>query len=913
MPNKEQATEVKVLNTTSGNKYRVEYKTPDGQTWQGTMTAAQIANAGGSVPEQFARAKELHQVGIEQGYRARETRKEEFADIDAARKLAVQENMTEKAALETIKRFKKNPQSEEFDLNMAGGTLTPAQKEWLGKITGIDVNITRERQAGIKAGKITQVNLHHGLSENIEYVPSTEANRIKKENPELYQVLLHQGIAAYNQRAKQSKQNTVITVTETKSPDNNKTKFIIRGNIVSQNKDGMTVKFIPSGSKSGSLLHVDKHTYDKYTAWDENIQLLKEKEIAKLENNGSVKINVSAAFHAMSAVRAERILKAVGVSQSNIDRVKRKIATGKAFSDVSVFTLAPGNRIPMDKVETQEPLRWQRYNDPSDKITDSQRAALSGPEFDRYVLTRDAAKELLSDPKAYLTLAYIPAILSPTPVDEVLIYFLLSLGAVATVKGAYDVIKIVKSNQGQTGQSGVTSNTYAVTENNNVVPLPQILRDLPLEQLVPPKTAQTTLEQIPPGKQETASTQLTPPKLKQIQESIKKSDIKNLVMITPSTKPEEITGEVGGVIRASAAVEVAQDEVKTLLEKVIMPDEVGKYLPQKANENTTAVALPKAYTDLVNSLQKRREQTEAIRSFLRKDEEFRRKLQYLEEAKKQFVASLNPQPLGKASYNTEAVAAAYMAQLLNIPSDKVGNIDTVLDSTTVKNLIDDYEQAYKEAIQTGQTVKQAEKTATEVLLKQLTKVLQKQATKAKTSTRALSATTATTATTSTTATTATKAKAVTSLTKVKIPPPPPPSNDSSEKWTKKEIRSAVAWKQGIGYWAIKAPYKSKDDARFFAKPPKGMKVSANAKTAFETIQTITGSAPGKLRIDMGIQDITIRRPSGVGRRGSISFTRDTKQKTTGDLRLGHKAGSKRRGRYYYTKTRGGTLVSNRPL
>lgn len=93
------------------------------------------------------------------------------------------------------------------------------------------------------------------------------------------------------------------------------------------------------------------------------------------------------------------------------------------------------------------------------------------------------------------------------------------------------------------------------------------------------------------------------------------------------------------------------------------------------------------------------------------------------------------------------------------------------------------------------------------------------------------------------------------------------------KWSEKEIRSAVAWKQGLFYIAGKAPYQ-KGDWAYFKKPPKGMTVVPNATKAAQTIQTLTGKPPPHLEFRMGIMRAIIRAPSlSPGRPGALTFAR----------------------------------------
>lgn len=148
------------------------------------------------------------------------------------------------------------------------------------------------------------------------------------------------------------------------------------------------------------------------------------------------------------------------------------------------------------------------------------------------------------------------------------------------------------------------------------------------------------------------------------------------------------------------------------------------------------------------------------------------------------------------------------------------------------------------------------------------------------------------------------------------PPPeePPPVLIKGKKgdqldWSQVDIDSAYAWKQGFGYWARRWPFGPGDE-KFFLKPPPGMKVAKDQKTAFETFQRLRGDFPEKTTADMGIMDV-------ITEGGKIRFRRDVGQRTQSQVRLGGngrgQAISRKRGPYYYTKGKGGTAVSRRRL
>lgn len=120
-----------------------------------------------------------------------------------------------------------------------------------------------------------------------------------------------------------------------------------------------------------------------------------------------------------------------------------------------------------------------------------------------------------------------------------------------------------------------------------------------------------------------------------------------------------------------------------------------------------------------------------------------------------------------------------------------------------------------------------------------------------------------------------------------IPPIPPIPEGEKRKWTPEEAKGAIAWKQGFIWVAIKRPYQSTADVAFFKKLPPGVtKVKGGSKSAYRSIQKITGKAPTKLIVDMGIMDITIKKPKKTpGKKGAIRFKRDIEQKTRGDITI----------------------------
>ena len=137
-----------------------------------------------------------------------------------------------------------------------------------------------------------------------------------------------------------------------------------------------------------------------------------------------------------------------------------------------------------------------------------------------------------------------------------------------------------------------------------------------------------------------------------------------------------------------------------------------------------------------------------------------------------------------------------------------------------------------------------------------------------------------------------------------------------EEWTPEEIRSAIAWKQGVIVHAIKAPYKSDLDVTSFHKSrlPKGLRILKHytgKDSPIRSARTLIGKPPS-INVDMGKTDVIIR--PGKQKRVRLSFRPDPKRQTHGDLSVRKmRSISKRRGRIHRTKIGSGSVLSRSPL
>ena len=127
-----------------------------------------------------------------------------------------------------------------------------------------------------------------------------------------------------------------------------------------------------------------------------------------------------------------------------------------------------------------------------------------------------------------------------------------------------------------------------------------------------------------------------------------------------------------------------------------------------------------------------------------------------------------------------------------------------------------------------------------------------------------------------------------------VPPPAVSGTPVKEKVAK---QGAIAWRQGevtlagkrVPVWyVLNPPYKRSSDLIRMYSPPKGAIVRKGPRSAYNTIQVLTGKAPSReIGIDMGIQDVFINRPTRKpGKKGAIRFRRDSKQRTKLDISVG---------------------------
>lgn len=144
------------------------------------------------------------------------------------------------------------------------------------------------------------------------------------------------------------------------------------------------------------------------------------------------------------------------------------------------------------------------------------------------------------------------------------------------------------------------------------------------------------------------------------------------------------------------------------------------------------------------------------------------------------------------------------------------------------------------------------------------------------------------------------------------------SKKKGKKWSEDDIKSAIAWKDGFVIHAIRHPYRRGIDETTFHvnEIPPGLTITTIRGKGSEqaTINVTKGRLKRTLTVDVGNQDKIIRPVSG-GRKAIITSRLDRGGITKSNLTISKqpKSPSKKRGRQYYTKIGGGTVISRRPL
>lgn len=277
--------------------------------------------------------------------------------------------------------------------------------------------------------------------------------------------------------------------------------------------------------------------------------------------------------------------------------------------------------------------------------------------------------------------------------------------------------------------------------------------------------------------------------------------------------------------------------------------------------------------------------TENLRRAL-KDIELKRKL--LEQAKRSFVKSLNPQPIkGHIDDKVLAAYASLMVKQLTRDKSQARNKGKTLIKNVVQLITDLRTQdmsdtAIQHLVSTYIHEQVASQTETQTRTKVQTQTQTKTLAQIRTLTKVL---------TKIPDLTLNKALDIPQIAEITtefdwafdITPPPifppvwiPTPEEGARLLTTEELKGAVGWKQGFIYKMIFPPYGQNNIVNS-RKPIAGIKYYEGAESAYRSIIRIGGKLPRTIRRDMGIMDISIITPR-TGK-PELMFEPDVKQKT----------------------------------
>jgi hypothetical protein len=150
-----------------------------------------------------------------------------------------------------------------------------------------------------------------------------------------------------------------------------------------------------------------------------------------------------------------------------------------------------------------------------------------------------------------------------------------------------------------------------------------------------------------------------------------------------------------------------------------------------------------------------------------------------------------------------------------------------------------------------------------------------------------------------------------------------------EKFTDEDYTGSISWRQGelngkAIYYILKPDYKHEKDVRIsIGRIPRNAIITAGRGSAYRSLSAMGDNLPSKVAIDMGAQDVLIRK---AGDEIRIDFRPDPKGKTRGDITIGRrtlarKFGSKKGNRYpsqnvngiIHTKIGAGTVLSRKKV
>jgi hypothetical protein len=510
---------------------------------------------------------------------------------------------------------------------------------------------------------------------------------------------------------------------------------------------------------------------------------------------------------------------------------------------------------------------------------------------------------------------------TPFPHDDLVVGAI--IGAIAIGGGIAAGIKYLQAHREKTGTDIKPENLILVSTDGKAVSASNILKytpdyellDLarkgtpafPITQLAKPGTPATpvTVFEHSPVLKYTPDYALIDLFNKGVP-GFKAENIDVVVMTDPVVTQEELSSRAGGVLLARAEVEVAASKIRETvraLHKTRTIEINWDKIMENAERAKTQENIKKAFETLNRSFSRDKVQPELARFYYQAQREYLQKRAFLQEAQRQYVEALNPVPIkGKISEPiTEAIIGLQIAKMAGIRASE--NTASAVREL-VKSATKTAQQTYTKAIAEGKTEAQAQtkaNTALETALQNLTQTqtqtrtqtqlqtkTQAQAqTKTQTGTQALTQTA-----TRTLARTATKPAvreatrtAVAEMTRLKKPRKrlelPSGSDDEKLERIRSSKGGAFGWTQGKlhgkpVHHIVVSPFRQKDKFTIMGNRPEGVTFAAGKRQAYKSISLMKGQPPDQpVKLEGGAVDPVVSPVRG--RKGvRIEFFKDTK-------------------------------------
>lgn len=597
-------------------------------------------------------------------------------------------------------------------------------------------------------------------------------------------------------------------------------------------------------------------------------------------------------------------------------------------SDLRKYQAPPDEAKPWVNIRTGERLTQKEYNALGTSIK-ADEYVRSKKAIDKYIETESAklASKTGISPDAAKTVVAANVITKFTPgaLDDILP--LITLGVIAA--GAYaasnkEIRKLpgaaaqaIRDWRTKTGKA-VTTDDVIVSTKSGPLTLTQAMErsKSPIAtQLVPPDQVKTKtgLRELKQPSAITLDRSLKPPEIVRIQEAIKATPgVTGVYLPTPMKPKSEIIKRQGGIIKAESALLQAESKLTSLPGVKTLPVNWNKVL-ERAREANRAEDISRAFSDINKQIAQAnaagRLDTTEMEAYYRAYDNYLVRARLLQDAKTQYIASLNPVPVkGKAPSAAAAAAilAAVVPDIRKLQQTAVSKaIKYVNTEGTSTRSINELQEGLQDRLQSQLSMLNKNLTKSQQLTKTQIQTLSQTMTQTAVRTAVNEATqTATDTATQTAELTDTVTKTATGKLTTPLKKPKPDASDDEKRAF---IRSYQGGKTTYNMGQLKIGGKLKDvwhvylddGSRYvvFGKAPQGATITADGPgSTYKTTQRVgkRGKFPPITR-KHGAVTATVRPASAKKQGARINFK------------------SVKRHRQYYTELPGGTAITKKPF